>query len=305
MNGIVIGGPTGTGKTSLSLKLAKEINGEIISADSAQVYKGLDIGTAKISEEERANIVHHMIDIVEPIKKFNVGEYQKKVDGILNQLEKKSKSVLLVGGTGLYINAVTNGLASLPEGNIEIRKELSKYTNEELYNQLLKVDKVSADNIHMNNLVRLERALEVYKITGEKFSILSVKNIKYNNYDFMKIALDYPRDILYERINQRVDTMIEKGLLYEVEKLYEKYGDLLKNLNIIGYNEIIAFLDGKSSLNHTLLHIKQNSRKYAKRQLTWFKNDKSFIWYKPHQMVEEEIISDILYNIKKNNSTKI
>lgn len=305
MNGIVIGGPTGTGKTSLSLKLAKEINGEIISADSAQVYKGLDIGTAKISEEERANIVHHMIDIVEPIKKFNVGEYQKKVDGILNQLEKKSKSVLLVGGTGLYINAVTNGLASLPEGNIEIRKELSKYTNEELYNQLLKVDKVSADNIHMNNRVRLERALEVYKITGEKFSILSVKNIKYNNYDFMKIALDYPRDILYERINQRVDTMIEKGLLYEVEKLYEKYGDLLKNLNIIGYNEIIAFLDGKSSLNHTLLHIKQNSRKYAKRQLTWFKNDKSFIWYKPHQMVEEEIISDILYNIKKNNSTKI
>lgn len=305
MNGIVIGGPTGTGKTSLSLKLAKEVNGEIISADSAQVYKGLNIGTAKISEEEKVGIKHYMIDIVEPVKKFNVGEYQKKVDEILNQLGKTNKNVLLVGGTGLYINAITSGLASLPEGNDELREELSKYTNEELYNQLLKVDKVSADNIHINNRVRLERALEVYKITGKKFSLLSTQNIKGNNYDFIKIALDYPRDVLYERINQRVDRMIEKGLLHEVEKLYDKYGISLKRLNIIGYNEIIDFLEGKYSFKHTLMIIKQNSRRYAKRQLTWFKNDKSFVWYDPYHMTEEEIVSNILYNIKKNNSSQI
>ncbi|MGF6905678.1 tRNA (adenosine(37)-N6)-dimethylallyltransferase MiaA [Fusobacterium sp. PH5-44] len=301
MNGIVIGGPTGSGKTRLSIKLAKVINGEIISADSAQLYKGLDIGTAKITEKEKDGIIHHMIDIVAPVRKFNVGTYQRKVDEILNESEKKKRNILIVGGTGLYINAVTNGLASLPEGNPMIRENLSKYNNKELYEQLFKVDKVSAENIHINNRVRLERALEVYKITGEKFSELSVKNIKGNNYDFTKIALDCPRDILYKKIDQRVDMMIEKGLLEEVKQLYNEYGSSLKKLNIIGYNEIIDFFQGKLSLNDALLGIKQNSRRYAKRQITWFRNDKSFKWYNLYQMTEEEIIDDILHNMKKNN----
>ena len=292
--GIVIAGPTGVGKTDLSIKLAKILDADIISADSAQVYKGMDIGTAKIRVEEMEGVPHYMLDILEPIKKYSVGDFQRDVDSILKEEEKKGKSVILTGGTGLYINSVTEGLSELPASDSKMREEFMKLSSEELYEELKKVDPEGALEIHPNNKKRVERALEVYKLTGEKFSILSKKNIKNNNYNFIKIALERGRENLYERINMRVDIMIEQGLEKEVRELYSKYGEILRKINIIGYSEFIDYFKGEITYEEVVERIKQNSRRYAKRQFTWFKNDQSYIWYNLEEVSEEEIISDIL-----------
>lgn len=296
MKGIVIAGPTGVGKTELSIKLAQELNGEIISTDSAQVYKGMDIGTAKVTKEESQGIVHHMIDIVEPLKKYSVGDFQRKVDEILS--EKSDKSIILVGGTGLYIDSVVRGLSALPESDEEIRTRLMEKSGEELFEELKKVDFESSQDIHPNNKRRVERALEVYYQTGEKFSILSKRNIKGNNFKFLKVALERNRDHLYDRINRRVEIMMNNGLLEEVKNLYSIYGDNLKKINIIGYTEIIRYLNNEISLDEAVEQIKQNSRRYAKRQFTWFKNDHEYIWYNLDEMSEEEIYQDILNKYK-------
>ncbi|WP_264759773.1 tRNA (adenosine(37)-N6)-dimethylallyltransferase MiaA [Cetobacterium sp. NK01] len=292
MKGIVIAGPTGVGKTELSIKLAKALNADIISADSAQVYNEMNIGTAKISKDEMQEVVHHMIDVVEPIKKYSVGDYQRKVDNILN--ENEEKNILLVGGTGLYIDSVVRGLSALPESDPLIRESLMNKSGEELYDLLKEIDQESAESIHPNNKRRVERAVEVFYQTGEKFSVLSKKNIKGNNFKFLKVALERDRAYLYERINIRVDLMIENGLLEEVKYLYEKYGDILKKINIIGYSELIAYLNSELTLDEAIELIKKNSRNYAKRQFTWFKNDHEYIWYDLDEMNEEEIFSDIL-----------
>ncbi len=245
LRGLVIAGPTGVGKTDLSIKMAKLLKADIISADSAQVYKGMDIGTAKITTEEMQGIKHYMLDIVEPLKKYNVGDFQKDVDNILKEKETKKKNIILTGGTGLYISSITDGLSSLPAGDPVLREELMKKDIEELYNELAAVDPQAALDIHKNNRRRVERALEVFKLTGEKFSVLAKKNIKGNNYSFLKVALERNRDVLYERINMRVDIMLEKGLSEEVRKLYEKYGDNLRKINIIGYTQLIDYFNNK------------------------------------------------------------
>lgn len=295
--GIVIAGPTGVGKTDISIKLAKLLNAEIISADSAQVYKGLNIGTAKIPNEEKQGIMHHMLDLVEPISKYSVGLYEKKVNSILNS---SSKNFLLVGGTGLYINSITDGLSILPNADRKIRDELSLMTNEELFERLKQVDKEASESIHINNRVRLERALEVYILTGEKFSILSKRNIKSNSYSFIKIALERNRDHLYERINRRVDIMLEHGLIEEVSNLYKIYGDKLLKINIIGYTELIKYFKKEFSLDEAIYEIKKNSRHYAKRQFTWFKMDKSYIWFNLDEISEETVINNI-YRLFQNH----
>lgn len=295
MKGIIIGGPTGVGKTELSLKLAKALEADIISADSAQVYKGMDIGTAKISEEEMNEIKHHMLDVLEPIKKYSVGDYQRAVNSIL---ENSTKNMILVGGTGLYIDSVERGLSQLPESDDRIREELMNKTSDELYEILESIDPESAKNIHKNNKRRVERAIEVFYQTGEKFSILSKKNIKGNNYKFLKVALGRDRAHLYERINKRVDIMLENGLIEEVKNLYENYGDILKKINIIGYTEVISYLNNEITLDEAIDLIKQNSRNYAKRQFTWFKNDHEYIWYDLDKMTEDEIFKDILEKFK-------
>ncbi|WP_297598707.1 tRNA (adenosine(37)-N6)-dimethylallyltransferase MiaA [uncultured Cetobacterium sp.] len=292
MKGIVIAGPTGVGKTELSIKLAKALNGEIVSADSAQVYKGMDIGTAKIKEQEKNGVVHHLLDIVEPIKKYSVGDYQRKVNEILNVSE--DKNILLVGGTGLYIDSVVRGLSVLPESDSQIREKLMKENGENLFKLLCEIDPESAESIHPNNKRRVERALEVFYKTGEKFSELSKKNIKGNNFKFLKVALERDREYLYERINRRVEIMMENGLLKEVESLYEKYGESLKRINIIGYTELVDYIEGKINLIEAKELIKKNSRNYAKRQFTWFKNDDEYIWYDLDKMSEKEIFLDIL-----------
>ena len=292
MKGIVIAGPTGVGKTELSIKLAKALNAEIISADSAQVYGEMNIGTAKIEENEMQGIIHHMIDVVEPIKKYSVGDYQRKVDEILNSNEEKN--VLLVGGTGLYIDSVVRGLSALPESDLSIREKLMSEDGDKLFEILKEIDPESAESIHPNNKRRVERAVEVFYQTGEKFSILSKKNIKGNNFKFLKVALERDREHLYDRINLRVEIMMQNGLLEEVRYLYEKYGDVLKKINIIGYSELISYINQELTLEDAKELIKKNSRNYAKRQFTWFKNDHEYIWYDLDKMTQDEIFSDIL-----------
>jgi tRNA dimethylallyltransferase len=299
MKGIVIAGPTGVGKTELSIKLAKALSAEIISADSAQVYTGMNIGTAKITEEEMDGVKHHMLDIVEPIKKYSVGDYQKTVDSILKDLEVDGKNVILTGGTGLYINSITEGLSNLPEADKNIREKLAEQTTDELYEKLQEVDPEAAREIHKNNRIRVERALEVFMITGEKFSKLSKQNVRGNSCKFLKVALERDREHLYERINKRVEIMLEQGLLEEVKELYKIYGENLRKVNIIGYTEIVDFLEGKQSFEEAVHYIKQNSRRYAKRQFTWFKNDETYLWYDLDKNSQEEIMTDILEKFKK------
>ncbi|MHA4988462.1 tRNA (adenosine(37)-N6)-dimethylallyltransferase MiaA [Cetobacterium somerae] len=292
MKGIVIAGPTGVGKTELSIKLAKALNAEIISADSAQVYEEMNIGTAKIEEDEMQGIVHHMIDVVKPIKKYSVGDYQRKVDEILKSNEEKN--ILLVGGTGLYIDSVVRGLSALPESDLAIREKLMSEDGNKLFEILKEIDPESAESIHPNNKRRVERAVEVFYQTGEKFSVLSKKNIKGNNFKFLKVALERDREHLYDRINLRVEIMMQNGLLEEVRYLYEKYGDILKKINIIGYSELISYINEELTLEDAKELIKKNSRNYAKRQFTWFKNDHEYIWYDLDKMTQDEIFSDIL-----------
>lgn len=295
---IVIAGPTGVGKTKISIDLASELNAEIISSDSAQVYKGLNIGTAKITEKEMQGIKHHLIDIVEPISKYSVGNFEKDANKILNQ--NSEKNFLLVGGTGLYINSVTNGLSILPEADKKTREYLSTLDNQTLLELALKYDEEATKEIHPNNRVRLERVVEVFLLTGQKFSELSKKNIKNNNFKFSKIALERDRENLYDRINKRVDIMFEQGLVDEVKNLYKIYGEKLYKLNIIGYNEVIDYINSKISLDEASYRIKLNSRHYAKRQFTWFKADKEYQWFNLDEVSEQEIVKTIytLFNIK-------
>ena len=295
---IVIAGPTGVGKTKISIDLASELNAEIISSDSAQVYRGLNIGTAKITEEEMQGVKHHLIDIVEPVSKYSVGNFEKDVNKILNQ--NPEKNFLLVGGTGLYLNSVTNGLSILPEADRKTRDYLSTLDEQTLLELAFKYDEKATKEIHPNNRVRLERVVEVFLLTGQKFSELSKKNIKNNNFKFLKIALERDRENLYDRINKRVDIMFAQGLVDEVKKLYEIYGEKLYKLNIIGYNEVIDHINGKISLDEANYRIKLNSRHYAKRQFTWFKADKEYKWFNLDEISEQEIVKSIytLFNIK-------
>ena len=294
IKGLVIAGPTGVGKTDLSIKLAKLLNADIISADSAQIYKGMNIGTAKITAEEMQGVKHYMLDVVEPIKKYSVGDYQTAVDNILNEKERENKNIILTGGTGLYIGSITEGLSDLPAGDPVLREELLKLDSEELYKKLMELDPQAAEDIHINNRRRVERAVEVCLLTGDKFSVLSKKNIKNNNYNFLKVALERDREYLYERINLRVDIMLEKGLEKEVRALYEKYGENLRKINIIGYTELIEYFNGQVSYEEAVENIKRNSRRYAKRQFTWFKNDPTYVWFDLDKLSEEEIIKSII-----------
>lgn len=294
IKGLVIAGPTGVGKTDLSIKLAKLLNADIISADSAQIYKGMDIGTAKITAEEMQGVKHYMLDVVEPIKKYSVGDYQTAVDNILNEKERENKNIILTGGTGLYIGSITEGLSDLPAGDPVLREELLKLDSEELYKKLMELDPQAAQDIHINNRRRVERAVEVCLLTGDKFSVLSKKNIKNNNYNFLKVALERDREYLYERINLRVDIMLEKGLEQEVRALYEKYGENLRKINIIGYTELIEYFNEQVSYEEAVENIKRNSRRYAKRQFTWFKNDPTYVWFDLDKLSEEEIINSII-----------
>lgn len=296
LKGIVISGATGVGKTDLSIKLAKRLNADNISADASQVYKFLDIGTAKVTEDEMQGIKHYMIDVVEPDEDYSVGDFEVEVNKILHEKEENAENVILVGGTGLYIRAITDGFSDLPTKDEKIRKDLEEKSLEELQEILKELDLQAYNEIDLNNKLRLVRAIEVCKITGGKFSELRVKNIKKNNYNFLKVFLTRNREELYERINKRVDIMVQKGLVEEAKKVYNNYEDSLYKISAIGYKELFNYFDGKVSLEEAIEDIKRESRRYAKRQMTWFRKEKDYLIYNLSEISEKEIIEDILRN---------
>ena len=270
---IAIVGPTASGKTKLAIEMAKNLGTEIISADSRLVYKGFDIGTAKPTKEEQQMVKHHMIDVVEPEYDFSVADFADEARKIISNLHAHSKVPIVAGGTGLYFRILLENY-DMPriEANPQLRADLEKLSNEELFAMLKEVDSISAEKIHQNNRVRVIRALEVSLLAGTPFS--SIKGIKNNEYEvewvFPKLE---SREALYDRINKRVDAMISEGLIEETKDLLVKHGKIKNLVNTIGYQEIIEFLDNKISLEEAVEKIKQNTRRYAKRQLTWFRRN--------------------------------
>ena len=268
---IVITGPTAVGKTKLSIEIAKKYHGEIINADAVQVYKGLDIGSAKVTEEEKENITHHLCDIKEVDEEYTIYHYQQDARRVIEDIQKRGKTPILVGGTGLYIKSALYDYKLSKEKESEMYEDL---TTEELYNNLLKVDKDII--IDKNNRRRLIRALNYYKENNE-----SINNNKTNKllYNTIFIGLTTDRKELYNRINKRVDTMMKNGLLEEVKSFYDKGIKTKPSLNGIGYKELYKYLDGNYTYEEAIEKIKQNSRHYAKRQYTFFNHQLPIVWF--------------------------
>lgn len=295
---IVIGGATASGKTSLSIELAREYNAEIVSADSMQIYKYMDIGTAKPDMEERQGIVHHMIDIVNPMNGFSVAEYVKMAHEVISDITKRGKNAIVVGGTGLYINSLVNDVDFGENDNdMSVREELEELSEEKgidyLVNMLLEFDPVSAQKIHKNNAKRIIRAIEFYRLTGVPISEHQAETKKKESrYNPCMLAIRWDMQKLYERIEKRVDIMAQNGLVDEVLSLL-KMGctpDML-SMQGIGYKEILEHLSGSISLEEAYDKIKLNTRHYAKRQMTWFRRDERINWI--------DYDTDILNNARK------
>lgn len=298
---IVICGPTASGKTALSIELAKKIDGQIISADSMQIYDEMDIGTAKPDLEEMQGIQHYLVGDVKPTTRYSVSQYKKDATEAIEKIISNKKMPIIVGGTGLYVNSLIYGI-EYPEieVDLEYRKQLEQEVEknglEKLYKKACEIDPEAMKKISENDRKRILRVLEIYKQTNKtKTQIEKESREKGVEYNFKLFAINYDREKLYERINKRVDIMMEKGLLQEVEKLYKKYGDeLLTSVQAIGYKELIEYINGKCELEEAVEKIKQESRRYAKRQLTWFKKIENIIWLDGTSSTKENI--DIILN---------
>lgn len=286
---ICIVGPTASGKTGLAIELAKKINAEVISADSMQIYKGLDIGTAKVTEEEAQGIKHHLIDICNITDKFSVADFKALCYDKIDEILSRGKNVIICGGTGLYISAIVDNMNFSEEDvDIEYRKYLEKLaqekSNEYVYNMLKEVDPKSAETIHQNNLKRVIRALEIARNSDKIKSIHmeeEKKRIKKEDskYDFFVYYIDHDRDYLYEKINKRVDIMVEDGVVDEALKVYNMNLDKDNTcMQAIGYKEFFPYFKGEDTLENCILKLKQETRRYAKRQMTWFKNKLNIIY---------------------------
>lgn len=304
---LIIAGPTGVGKTELSIKLAKLLNGEVISADSMQIYKYMDIGSAKVTKDEMQGIKHHMIDVVLPSENFTVVDYKNMAEKEINNVIEQNKLPIIVGGTGLYINSLTcNMNFTEAESDIEYRKYLEDLAiekgNEYVHNLLKEIDPISYEKIHANNLKRVIRALEVYKVSGKPFSSFNDLETFYKSkYDIYYYVLNMNRDKLYDRINIRVDKMFSDGLLQECKNLKELgYNTTMQSMQGIGYKEVLYYLDNKITLEEAREMIKQGSRNYAKRQLTWFRKDPRVKFINKDIYSEEAILNLIIKDIKNN-----
>ncbi len=294
---IILTGPTAVGKTSLSIKLAKEINGEIISADSMQVYKGMDIGTAKIKPEEMQGVKHYLIDELEPSEEFNVAVFKEKCDKYIEEIYSHGKVPILVGGTGFYIQAVLYNIDfKETQTDNAYREQLQHFAQvhgaDALHDELKKVDEKSAEAIHPNNIKRVIRALEYYHQTGEKISEHNEEERqKESPYHFRYYVLSLPREILYDRIDKRVDIMREEGLEKEVKTLMEKgLNRQMVSMQGLGYKEIIDAFDGKMTLDAAFDKIKQETRHFAKRQFTWFRREREVTWLEKEKFADEEAL---------------
>lgn len=272
---IAVVGATASGKTAYAVEFAKQIDGEIISADSRLVYKGFDIGTAKPSVEERQGIPHYMIDIVEPDVNYSAGLYAKEAKKCINDILSRGKTPIIAGGTGLYFNILLNNY-DLPEiePDWELRKSLNKLSYVELKQMLFSLDKDAF--VEKNDKKKAIRYIEILKSTGKPLK--EARGINEVEYDVEWIGLNFPREVLYDRINRRVDLMIEQGLVEETKQLLEKYGSIPNIVDTIGYREIIMGLDGVISMAEAVDKLKQNTRNYAKRQLTWFRKNENIKW---------------------------
>ncbi|NFA62148.1 tRNA (adenosine(37)-N6)-dimethylallyltransferase MiaA [Clostridium sporogenes] len=305
---LIITGPTAVGKTDISIKLAEKLDGEIISADSMQIYKYMDIGSAKITKEEMKGIPHHLMGVVEPHEEFNVASFKALAENSIKDIWSRGKLPIITGGTGLYINSlIYNYDFTDADRDENYRNYLTKLANDkgkEYVHGLLKdIDKESYEKLYHNDLKRVIRALEVYKITGKSISEYTKKNEKklYDiPYNINYFVLNMDREILYDRINKRVDIMIDKGLIEEVKKLESMgYTPDMQSMKGIGYKEILFYLNGDISLDEAIYLIKKGSRNYAKRQLTWFRKDKRSTWIdKDKYSSEEEIVDKIIKMVK-------
>lgn len=299
---VVIIGPTAVGKTKMSIEAARRLNGEIISGDSMQVYRTLDIGTAKVTKEEMQEIPHHMIDIIEPKESFSVAQFQSNVKEHIHDINSRGKLPILVGGTGLYIQSVIYGYNFSESGASEtyrsqLENEVEIYGIKPIYERLKKVDPEAAEKIHPNNTRRVIRALEIYEQTGLTMTEYQEKQQLESPYDYMIFGLMMDREKLYERINLRVDIMMETGLLEEVKGLYESGLRDHQSVQAIGYKELYQYLDGDITLEAAIELLKRNSRRYAKRQLTWFRNKMDVNWIDMGEKSFEENLEQILVEI--------
>jgi len=298
---IVIVGPTASGKTDLSIRLAKELNGEIISADSMQIYKKMTIGTAKPTQEEMQGIIHHMIDIIEPNESFNVAKYKEMAEEKIEEILSKGKQPIIVGGTGLYVDTLVKGIEFFDiENDFEYRNKLEEETKlkgiDWLHDKLKKVDPVAAENIEKNNVRRVIRALEIYKVTGKTKTELDKESVKGSKYDYYVFGLLWDREELYKRINLRVDIMLEMGLIEEVKSLIQNEGFSKTSLQGLGYKEVIEYIEGIISYEEMIEKIKMETRRYAKRQMTWFKKNKNIVWLDAKN--KDEIFESVIKVIK-------
>lgn len=297
---IVICGPTASGKTALSIELAKKINGEIISSDSMQIYKDMDIGTAKPSQEEMQGIKHYLLDFVEPDQRYSVAEYKKDAEKAIGEILSKGKTPIIVGGTGLYVDSLIYGIEYQDiELDEKYRKELEDRANNEgleaLYNEANSIDPQAMEKISVNDKKRIIRVLEIYKATGKTKTEQEIESRKNGvKYDYRVFAINWDREKLYERINKRVDIMIEQGLIQEVQTLLQKYTEFPTAMQGLGYKEVVEYLKGDITKEQMIDKIKLETRRYAKRQITWFKKNKQTIWIEPNDLQK---ILDEMYDV--------
>jgi len=301
---IAVIGPTAVGKTALSIQLAKTLNGEVISGDAMQIYKGMDIGTAKVKAEERQGIPHHMIDIKNPDESFSVADFKAYVQTYINEIEGRSRIPIIAGGSGLYIQATLFDYQFPKQQRDPLITE--RFENivktqgaEPLYQRLQHIDPEQAEKIHPNNYRRVIRALEIYETTGFTMSEYQSQQSRTPVYDAILIGLNMDRQILYEQINKRVDLMIQDGLLQEVKGLYDQGYNDAQSMKAIGYKEMIPYIEGKQTLDECIELLKRNSRRYAKRQLTWFRNKLDDVkWYPIHPDTAKQQFSIITKEIE-------
>ena len=289
---VVIAGPTASGKTALSVKLSLAIfeKGEIINADSMQVYTGMDIGTAKPTPEDQRGIVHHLLDVVEPGEEFNAAVFCSLALPLVKDIEQRGKVCFVVGGTGLYIKSLVEGLFNCPSVDLDLRKELNLECEAlgllKLHERLKRIDPETAGRIHPNDKLRIIRALEIFHLTDRRpTDLVKEQSLQDRPVNALKLCLDVDRNRLYERINQRSLAMVEAGLPAETEQLLAKgYSPDLKPMKAIGYRHMVKYLDGDCSLEEAVYGLQRDTRRYAKRQLTWFRADPEYVWIAPEDL---------------------
>ena len=295
---IVICGPTASGKTSLGINLANKINGEIISADSMQIYKDFSIGSSKPTEEERAMAVHHLVDFVDADQRYSVADYKEDCQKTIKDILARGKVPIIVGGTGLYIDSIIYNIKYLEiKTDLEYRNKLEELPIEDLYQRAIQIDPEAMEKISENDRKRMSRILEIYHTTGHTKTELEAESRGAEIYDFRTFVLNWAREILYERVNTRVDQMIEKGLVDEVKNVLEKYKEFPTSMQALGYKEIKLYFDGKITLDEAIELIKTETRHYAKRQLTWFRKYDNAIWLDGGK--DDENVSIIIENYKQ------